>query len=73
MFLQSNGNSVNGLMAPHTVLNTGCFKRALQWYSKCYCVATVTKRFALSVVQGVEQWIVHAPLSANVFITLATP
>jgi hypothetical protein len=27
--------------------NAGCFKLALPWYSKCYCVAIITKTFAL--------------------------
>jgi hypothetical protein len=26
-------------------------KRALQWYSKCYCVASVTKTFTLKGIQ----------------------
>jgi hypothetical protein len=25
--------------------NLGCFKTALEWFSKCYCVASVTKTF----------------------------
>jgi hypothetical protein len=29
-------------------------KRALQWYSKCYCVASVTKTFTLKGVSRVE-------------------
>jgi hypothetical protein len=33
-------------------------------YSKCYCVAGVTKAFTL--IQGVERWIVCTPLSVNV-------
>jgi hypothetical protein len=45
----------------------GVSKRALQIYSKCYCVASVTKTF-----KGVEQWIICTLLSANVFVTLAT-
>jgi hypothetical protein len=49
----------------------------LQWYSKCYCVASVTKTFTpkgiqLSIVQGVEGWTVRTPLSVSVFVTLAT-
>jgi hypothetical protein len=44
-------------------------KRALQLYSKCYCVMSVTKTFTLKVV---ERWIVCTPLSVNVFVTLAT-
>jgi hypothetical protein len=47
----------------------GVSKTALQWYSKCYCVASVTKTFALKayklsiIAQGVEPWIVCMPLS----------
>jgi hypothetical protein len=33
--------------------NAGCLKMALQWYSKCYCVASVTKMFRLKGVQTV--------------------
>jgi hypothetical protein len=47
---------------------TECFKRALQKYSKCYCVASVTK---LSFFQGDERWLVCTPLSVNVSVTLA--
>jgi hypothetical protein len=54
----------------------GVSKRASQWYSKCYCVANVTKMFTLKRVQtlygGVEGWIVCTPSSVNVFVTLAT-
>jgi hypothetical protein len=27
--------------------NAGCLKNTLQWYSKCYCLASVTKTFTL--------------------------
>jgi hypothetical protein len=33
----------------------GVSKRALQWYSKCYCVASVTKTFALKGVQTIHR------------------
>jgi hypothetical protein len=43
---------------------------------QCYCVASVKKRlhlkvYKLSIVQGVERWIVCTPLSVNVFVILA--
>jgi hypothetical protein len=41
----------------------GASKRALQLYSKCYCVASV---------QLLERWIVCTPLRVNVFVALAT-
>jgi hypothetical protein len=51
----------------------GVSKRDLQQYSKCYCVASVTKMFSLKGVQaGVERWIVCTPLSINFFVTLNT-
>jgi hypothetical protein len=31
--------------------DAGCFKKFLQWYSKCYSVASVTKKFTLKGVQ----------------------
>jgi hypothetical protein len=34
-------------------VNAGCFKKALQYYSKCYCVASVTKTFTLKGVQTI--------------------
>jgi hypothetical protein len=57
--------------------NAVCFKIALQRYSKCYCVASVTKTlnfkaYRLSIVQNVERWIVYTPLSVNVLVTFAT-
>jgi hypothetical protein len=53
----------------------GTSKRALQWYSKCYCVVSVTKKFnfkacKLPIVQGVEQWIGCMSLSIKLFVTL---
>jgi hypothetical protein len=50
----------------------GVSKRTLQWYSKCCCVASVTKMFTrkvckLAVVQHLERWIVCTPLSINFF------
>jgi hypothetical protein len=33
----------------------GVLKRALQWYSKCYCVASVTKTFKLKGVQTIRR------------------
>jgi hypothetical protein len=55
----------------------GVPKWALQYYCKCFCVASVMKTFTLnayklSIVQRVRWWIVCTPLSINVFITLAT-
>jgi hypothetical protein len=52
----------------------GVSKRALKWYSICYCLASVTKRlylkaYKLSIVQHLQRWIVCMPLSLNVFIT----
>jgi hypothetical protein len=41
-------------------------KRALQWYSKCYCVASVT--YKLFIIQGVEEWIVCTPLNVNILV-----
>jgi hypothetical protein len=35
--------------------NAGCFKWALQWYSKCYGVASVTKTFTLKEVQTIHR------------------
>jgi hypothetical protein len=32
----------------------GVSKRDLQWYSKCYCVASVTKTFTLKGVQTIH-------------------
>jgi hypothetical protein len=32
----------------------GVLKGALQWYSKCYCLASVTKTFTLKGVQSVH-------------------
>jgi hypothetical protein len=40
----------------------GVSKTALQWYSKCYCVADVTKTFTL---KRVERWIVYTPLATQ--------
>jgi hypothetical protein len=33
----------------------GCFKRALQWYSKCYCVTGVMKTFTPQGLQIVQR------------------
>jgi hypothetical protein len=48
----------------------GCLKEALQWYSKCYRVASVRKTFILYL--PFERWIIFTYLSVNVFVTLAT-
>jgi hypothetical protein len=40
---------------PWTKLIKGVLKRALQWYSKCYCVASVTKTFTLKGVQTIRR------------------
>jgi hypothetical protein len=45
----------------------GVSKRALQWYSKCYCVASVTKTFTLKGVQTIPR---STPLAVNVSTTL---
>jgi hypothetical protein len=37
------------------VNSTGNAKRVLQWYSKCYCVASVTKMFILKGVQTIHR------------------
>jgi hypothetical protein len=44
------------------------------WYSKCYCVASITKTFTLKGVKAIhpEGWTVCTLLSINVFVTLAT-
>jgi hypothetical protein len=34
--------------------NVGCFKKALQGYSKCYCVSSVMKTFTLKGVQTIH-------------------
>jgi hypothetical protein len=52
-------------------------KRALKRYSKCYCVASVTKTFILKGVDAedfkdVERWIACTPLSINFFVTLVS-
>jgi hypothetical protein len=40
----------------HCALNIqGVSKRALQWCSKCYCVASVTKTFTLEGVQTIHR------------------
>jgi hypothetical protein len=41
----------------------GVSKRALQWYSKCYCVASVTKTFTLKGAQTI-----HRSRSWNIFL-----
>jgi hypothetical protein len=53
----------------------GVSRRALQWYSKCCCVASVTKTFTIEDTSFnilKERWTVCTPVSVNVFITLAT-
>jgi hypothetical protein len=55
----------------------GVSKIALPWYSRCYCMASVTKTShlkacKLSIVQGVDLCIVCTPLSVNVFVTLVS-
>jgi hypothetical protein len=52
-------------------------KRALKWYSKCYCVVSVMKTFTLKgiqlfIIQHFEQWIICTLLSVNIFVTIAT-
>jgi hypothetical protein len=52
-------------------------ERDLQWYSKCYCQAGVTKTFTLKRHTNYpafknERWIACTPLSVNVFVTLTT-
>jgi hypothetical protein len=42
---------------------TGVSKIALQWYSKCYCVARVTNTFTLKCVQTIHHsrcWTMHS-------------
>jgi hypothetical protein len=52
------------------LVSQGVSKRALQWYSKCYCVASLTKTFTLKGVHSIlECWIVCRLKS---FLTLAT-
>jgi hypothetical protein len=53
----------------------GASKIALQWYSKCYSVASVTKTFTLKDVQTIylrhlERCIVCTTSSINIFSTL---
>jgi hypothetical protein len=33
--------------------------------------ALCLKAYKLSIIQGVERWIIYTPLSVNVFVTLA--
>jgi hypothetical protein len=51
--INSTYNLDIGMSTPCTLftLTQGVSKRALQWYSKCYCVASVTKTFTLEGVQ----------------------
>jgi hypothetical protein len=48
--LLSEANIINGTM--ETI--HGVLKRALQWYSKCYCVVIVTKTFTLKGLQTIH-------------------
>jgi hypothetical protein len=43
--------------------NVGVSKRALQWYSKCCYVASVTRIFPLKGVQSIVQDVEHLPHS----------
>jgi hypothetical protein len=49
----------------------GISKRALQWYFKCYCVASVTKTFTLEVVQTIHRfdWINNGRTDINSSLT----
>jgi hypothetical protein len=51
-----------------TLVMQGVSKRASQWYSKCYHVASATKTFTLKGVQTIHRSV----LSVNVFVMLAT-
>jgi hypothetical protein len=35
-------------------MKTGCFEKSFTWYSKCCCVASVTKEYALKDVQTIH-------------------
>jgi hypothetical protein len=39
-------------------------RRALQWCSKCYCVASVTKTFTLKGAQTIHRWRCSTPCEA---------
>jgi hypothetical protein len=42
----------NSILLP--LVMQGVSKKALQWYSKCYCVASVTATFTLKGVQTIH-------------------
>jgi hypothetical protein len=41
--------------SPRSIVIEAVSKRALQWYSKCYCVASVTKTFTFKGVQAIHR------------------